>query len=262
MINFKAKKSLGQNFLKSDKALRQIIDVADPTGIDLILEIGPGKGALTERLLPFSGKIIAVEKDHRAIEFLEEKFSKEINSKKLEILEKDILEFDPNILKFYKDLNYKVIANIPYYITGEILRKFLSSTYHPQSMTLMVQKEVAERIISRDGKESILSISVKVFGKPKYVATVPKGAFNPAPSVDSAILHISEISHKIFEENKITEQRFFEVVKAGFAHKRKQLGSNLKNIVSEEQFLKCGIDMKTRAEELKVGDWVCLSKKS
>ncbi len=261
-MNYQAKKSLGQNFLKSQKALADIIDAGDVNAGDLILEIGPGKGALTERLLKFAGKVIAVEKDPELIEILKEKFNTEIAIGRLEILEKDILEFDPNILISY-EMPYKIIANIPYYITGAIIRKFLEAEYQPDTMVLLLQKEVVERIVARDKKESILSISVKAYGKPKYIATVQKRYFSPEPKVDSAILKIGEISRKIFTENKISEEKFFEIVKAGFSHKRKMLASNLKSLLGSrtaEHLLNCKIDQKSRAEDLSLEDWVCLCR--
>ena len=250
---FKAKKSLGQNFLKSEKALEQIIDAAEIQKGETILEIGPGKGALTKRLLEKTNKVIAIEKDRRSVEFMKEKFEKEIKEGRLEILEEDVLNFDENNLG-----DYKIIANIPYYITGEILRKFLSSDNNPSSLTVLVQKEVATRIVARDKKESILSISVKIFGEPKYIATVKKEAFKPSPKVDSAILHISNISKEKLKN--VTEERFFEVVKSGFSHKRKQLGSNLKETIKEEgAFSKCDVNKTDRAEDLSLEQWICLS---
>lgn len=261
MKNFfsqKAKKSLGQNFLKSDKALREIVEASEIKEGDFVLEIGPGRGALTKKLLDAGAFVMAIEKDETLVEELKSFFENYVESKKLEIISGDALEFSTE--NFDSKKSYKLVANIPYYITGALIEKYLTEKNPPSSATLLVQKEVAERIVTRDGKESILSISVKVFGKPKYVSTVPAGAFVPAPKVDSAIIHISEISNEIFSKNGITEERFFEVVKGGFAHKRKQLGSNLKKLVPAETFNKCGIDPKTRAEELKVEDWICLSK--
>ena len=162
------KKSLGQNFLKSKSVITAILDASDPTPDEIILEVGPGEGFMTEELVKYSSKVIVVEKDHRLIPILGEKFKKQIEEGRLDILEKDILDFDISTLKFYKH-PYKVIANIPYYITGQIIRMFLESDYQPLSMTLLVQKEVAERIIARDKKESLLSLSVKVFGDPKII---------------------------------------------------------------------------------------------
>ena len=258
----KAKKSLGQNFLKSQKALAAIVDVGDVKAEDIILEIGPGKGALTEKLLKLAGKVVAVEKDHELISLLKEKFKEQIKKGKLEILEKDILDFDSEVLKFY-DLPYKIIANIPYYITGAIIRKFLESNHQPERMVLLVQKEVALRIVARDGKESILSISVKAYGQPVYIDTVKKRYFSPEPKVDSSILLIENISKKLFIKNDISEEKFFEIVKTGFAHKRKMVSSNLKPLLggrTPKYLIDCRIKEKSRAEDLSLIDWVCLAR--
>ena len=223
-----AKKSLGQNFLTSESAVDTIIDAGDVTGDDIVLEIGPGKGMLTKKLLIFAGKVIAIEKDTTLVEFLKEKFVNEIKNNKLDLVERDILDFDPEILEFYKE-PYKLVANIPYYITGQLIRKFLETTNQPSLMVLMLQKEVALRIVARDkrsfdsaqGKESILSISVKAYGKPKYIQMVKAGSFSPKPKVDSAILLIDNISKEFFED--FSEEDFFKMVHAGFKSKRKKL---------------------------------------
>ncbi len=233
----KAKKSLGQNFLTSQSAVSKIVDTADPRGDDIILEIGPGKGVLTKKLLFFAGKVVAVEKDDNLFEFLKEKFKKEIEANKLDLIHGDILDFDPNIFSFYKDLNHKLVANIPYNITGAILKKFLSAETQPELMVLMVQKEVAERIVAKDKKESILSLSVKIYGEPKYIQTVKAGSFSPAPKVDSAILLIENISRGGFVNGRHgvstleREMRFFEILRAGFKSKRKKLVSNLIHLI-------------------------------
>src|SRR3989344_3189802 len=156
----RAKKSLGQNFLTSHAVAQDIIAAAHITPDDVVLEIGPGKGFLTEGLLQKAKKVIAVEKDGRMVEYLKDKFREEIRNGKLELIHQDILSFDPAGCGL-RVTGYKLIANIPYYITGEILRTFLSGDTQPSLMVLMVQKEVAERIVARDGKESILSMSVK-----------------------------------------------------------------------------------------------------
>ncbi len=256
----KAKKSLGQNFLKSEAALRAIIEAGEIKNTDTILEIGPGKGALTERLLEKAGKVLAVEKDQDLILFLQEKFSEEIKTKKLILIEGDILDIE------IKENKYKVIANIPYNITGAILKKFLSGDSQPELMVLLVQKEVAERIVTRDGKESLLSISVKAYGEPKYITKVAARYFSPAPKVDSAVIKISNISKNIFTQGKVSEQVFWELVRAGFAHKRKKLIGNLKtNDKStnwERIFEKTGIKIDIRPEKVSVEEWVaiCINK--
>ena len=268
-MTFFAKKSLGQNFLKSKSALKSIRDAADPNGLDIILEVGPGKGALTEVLLPFPAKIIAIEKDSRLIPLLKEKFAEAIATGKLDIIEQDILEFDPMALKGYnlEYFDYKIVANIPYYITGALLRKFLTTEYQPTLMVLLLQKEVAKRIVARDEKESLLSISVKVYGTPKYIETVKAKYFSPEPKVDSAILLIEHISKKFFTENNLDEENFFELVRAGFAHKRKVLINNLKNTFPKDEnkdireiFNHVGISEKARAEDLNLEQWKSLAQ--
>lgn len=252
----KAKKSLGQNFLKSELALKKIIEAGEIKPEDVILEIGPGKGVLTEKLLERAYLVIAIEKDHELFEFLKTKFEKEIKNNKLILAREDILEFE---IQNYKLKNYKIIANIPYNITGAILKKFLTEKDQPTLMVLMVQNEVAKRIVASNKKESILSISVKAYGKPKLIMKVAARYFSPAPKVDSAIILINDISRETFTKNKISEKKFWEIVKTGFAHKRKKLGSNLKNLALPE-----GLSLKElgdkRAEDLSTTDWIALTK--
>ncbi len=272
----KPKKSLGQHFLRSKSALEKIIEASDITPDEIVLEIGPGEGVLTEKLLKVSGKVVAIEKDRGLIPNLKIRFKKEIEEGKLDLIEQDILDFDLSVLNFYEK-PYSVVANIPYYITGQILRKFLEADKKPISMTLLVQKEVADRIVAKNSKESLLSISVKAFGEPKYIATVKKGSFSPPPKVDSAIISVKGISRGRFvsenitgvqsiEKNEQLEKRFFEVVKAGFAHKRKflinNLGSGLKISKSEIEtvFKKNNLSPKIRPEDLSIDDWFKLTK--
>lgn len=259
----KAKKSMGQNFLKSEPALRMMCSTGEIKENDTILEIGPGKGALTTKLLEIASRVIAVEKDRDLFEFLKEKFSTEIDNKKLILLNEDILDF--NIENFLTRNNkYKIIANIPYNITGAILKNFLSGAIQPERMILLVQKEVAERIVARDGKESILSLSVKAYGTPKYIMKVHKRFFSPSPKVDSAIISITNISRNNFKEN-IDEMVFFSSIKAGFAHKRKVLRKNLeilqKNSTKIDNiFEKLGINKNSRAEDIKFASWLEISR--
>jgi 16S rRNA (adenine1518-N6/adenine1519-N6)-dimethyltransferase len=255
MEKISAKKSLGQNFLKSKKALFAMIEAGKVSKDDLVLEIGPGQGALTEKLLETGAKIIAVEKDDRLIGFLKEKFAKEIAGGQLQIIHGDILELDLNSLNL-KSGKYKLIANIPYYITGQIFRKFLSGNIQPEKIVIMAQKEIADRIIARDGKESLLSLSVKVYGTPKKIMKVEKENFSPKPKVDSAILLVDNISKDFFKN--INEEKFFETIKAGFAHKRKMLAANLKELLqnnAQKTFSKFNISAKSRAEDLTLADW-------
>ena len=254
MKNYRAKKSLSQNFLKSRLALEKIISAGEIKSTDTILEIGPGKGALTEKLLEKSKKVIAVEKDLELFEFLKEKFAKQIASSSLVLVHGDILKF--NVVR-QGLTNYKIIANIPYNITGAILKKFLTAKNQPKSMILMVQKEVAERIMAQDKKESLLSISVKAYAEPKIIMKVPARYFSPAPKVDSAVLSMRNISRKIFEKNKVSEDEFWKIVKLGFAHKRKKLSSNLKSLGLASGIKELG---NKRAEDLKLADWISLTK--
>ncbi|MDQ3014810.1 MAG: 16S rRNA (adenine(1518)-N(6)/adenine(1519)-N(6))-dimethyltransferase RsmA [bacterium] len=259
-----AKKSLGQNFLKSKEALRDLVEAGDILPTDIILEVGPGKGVLTRELIAKAKKVIAVEKDSRLIEILNEEFKDVIQAGKLEIIEQDILEFDPEVLKKEGE-SYKIIANIPYYITGTFLQKFLEHSFQPSRMVVMVQKEVVQRIVARDNKESILSLSVKAFGTPKYVSTVKAKYFSPEPKVDSAIILISNISRNFFTD--ISEEHFFTIMKAGFAHKRKMVIGNLKEKgIADAQILgslfdSLSINKKARAEDLTLEQWkqICLA---
>ncbi len=254
----KAKKSLGQNFLKSVPALNAIISSGEIKKYDIVLEIGPGKGALTEKLLEKSGKVIAIEKDRDLLEILQEKFKEEIKNGKFVLINEDVLNYE------IKEKNYKIIANIPYNITGAILKKFLTSKNQPERMVLMVQNEVARRIVARDGDESILSISVKAYGNPKIVMKVSARYFSPAPKVDSAIIAINNISRETFNKNNIKEEKFWELVKNGFAHKRKVLVSNLKDLHKKEKILEIfetlNISEKTRAEDLTLENWIAITK--
>ena len=250
-----AKKSLGQNFLMHSKVAERIAEGAGIESNDVVLEIGPGTGKLTEHLLKCASQVIAVEKDNYLFESLKEKFKEAVQSKKLILLNEDILDFKIEKLKIK---NYKIVANIPYNITGAILKKFLTAKNKPSSMTLLVQKEVAERIMARDKKESLLSISVKIYGEPKILFAVGRGNFIPAPNVDSAVIKISGISNKNFKKGGVSEEKFWEVVRAGFAHKRKRLGNNLKTL--KNRGINEGNWESSRAEDLSPEDWFMLLK--
>ena len=257
----RAKKSLGQHFLKSERALSTIIEAGNVGAEDIVFEIGPGTGVLTEKILNTGAKVVAIEKDDALFESLKEKFEKEISSSQLRLIHGDILKFDLSELIINK---YKLVANIPYNITGTILKKFLETNRQPEKMVLLVQKEVAERIVSRpshrvtgDGKESILSMSVKAYGTPRYVETVKAGSFVPVPKVDSAIIAIENISKKFFDN--LPENEFFEMLRAGFKSKRKKLSSNLSTIFEKGEvqkvFQKLKLDENLRAEDIGVEIW-------
>ncbi|MFA5841514.1 MAG: 16S rRNA (adenine(1518)-N(6)/adenine(1519)-N(6))-dimethyltransferase RsmA [Candidatus Paceibacterota bacterium] len=260
-LNYSAKKSLGQHFLTARGTVNDIIKTAEIREGKITVEIGPGKGALTSALLSAGAVVIAVEKDKRMVDLLKEKFARELKSGQLVLANEDILNFDFKRHDI-KTGGYNLVANIPYYITGEILRLFIGGEIKPSRAVLLVQKEVAERIAARDGKESILSVSIKLYGLPKYIKKVPARYFSPPPKVDSAILLIENIKESF--ANKREQERFFEIMKTGFGHKRKMLMGNLKTIFAEESLRKafggCGLNEKTRAENITTADWKCLSR--
>ncbi len=251
---------LGQHFLTGQWAATRLAQSIYVREDETILEIGPGKGALTRELLATGASVIAVEKDEALAEHLQNIFSEEIDSGKLKIITGDIRDITAKKMGLKK---YVVAANIPYYITGEIIRQFLATNVQPRAMVLLIQKEVAERIIARDGKESILSLSVKAYGIPKMIAKVSRGNFFPPPSVDSAILLIENISRKSF--SNISEDVFFKVVHAGFAAKRKFLSSNLAVVFDKEKiseaFTQLDINEKIRAEDMQWEKWGRLATK-
>ncbi len=256
----KAKKSLGQHFLRSERALNKIIEAGKIQPGETVLEIGPGQGALTERLLAAGARVLAVEKDDELNAFLKNKFETEIKTGQLVLVHGDILNFDPLSHKLGAQ-TYKLIANIPYNITGAILEKFLSENMQPKQLVLLVQDEVAKRIVAKDGKESILSLSVKAYGEPYYVDKVLAGSFAPAPQVNSAIISIENVSKKFFEgkSRPIHEKEFFSLIKAGFRSKRKKLVSNLALVVGREKaqkaFRELSLDENLRAEDLSLSGW-------
>lgn len=252
MRSMKTAARLGQHFLTNAYYAKVLADAVAVRPGETIVEIGPGKGALTTHLLATGAHVIAVEKD----EALAENLRAELAGEDIEIHTGDVRNFEE------PDGPYVVAANIPYYITGEIIRQFLEAAHQPRAMALLIQKEVAQRIVARDEKESILSLSVKVFGTPKIITTVGRGNFNPPPSVDSAIILIDDISRA--RVDKTDEKEFFDTVRAGFASKRKLLSGNLAKIfgkeAAERAFAACTIDAKARAEDLTLTDWLALSR--
>ncbi|MBM3260823.1 ribosomal RNA small subunit methyltransferase A [Candidatus Kaiserbacteria bacterium] len=252
---------LGQHFLKNQYFAQMLAQAAHITPDDTVVEVGPGKGALTKELLKHSRRVLAIEKDPALIEKLRETFPDEVAGGALTIISGDIRNFKPETCRGLTSTGYVVAANIPYYITGEIIRQFLECDTPPRTMALLIQKEVAQRIVAHDKKESILSISVKAYGRPRIVAKVGKGCFNPPPSVDSAIIAIEDISKDFF--SGFDEQSFFKVVRAGFASKRKYLGNNLAVIFEKERvsqvFAALDIAEKTRAEDVPLQKWKLLT---
>src|SRR3989344_1922169 len=247
----RARKSLGQNFLMHARIAERIVLVADIKHDDVVLEIGPGTGMLTKELLKKAKKVIAVEADKELFEKLQTTFVSEVAGGRLELIHGDIRAFDISSLP----KSYALVANIPYYLTGEIFRMFLEASNQPSFMTLLVQREVADRIVARDKKESILSLSVKAYGTPKREFLVPRGAFIPAPNVDSAVLTIRNISRNNFATKK-EEELFFKLLHSGFAHKRKFVRSNLKGFLSEKALRVAGVHEGARAEDVPLSTWL------
>ena len=252
----KPKKSLGQNFLINQGIVQKIIAAAELKNSDNVLEVGPGKGVLTFELAERVKRLVAVEKDDLLCDGIVEMVGK---LGKVGIFNEDILKFDLNELKKeFQGEPYKVVANLPYNITSKFLRIFLEADYHPTEMILMVQKEVAERICAKPGQMSVLAVSVQFFCEPKILFKVSPGSFFPAPKVESAVIKLANISGDRF---KVNQEKFFEIVKAGFSARRKQLKNNLKQIFGDNTELaikSAGLKPEQRPQELEVGDWVKL----
>jgi 16S rRNA (adenine1518-N6/adenine1519-N6)-dimethyltransferase len=261
-MNHTPKKQFGQNFLTSIPARNAIIASGELSSHDTVLEIGPGKGFLTKGLLESGAHVIALEKDRDLLPLLHESFSSYVTSENLTLIEGDVLSFEPKDYKL-QTADYKLIANIPYYITGAIISRFLAYVDSPSLMVILIQKEVAERIVARDSKESLLSLSVKAYGEPKIVYRVSAGSFFPAPKVDSAVLQIKNISRKNFI-NRYHEELFFKAIHAGFSQKRKIMLKQLQEAFPEknirELFLSISLNEKVRAEDVTLATWLHLSR--
>lgn len=253
----------GQNFLISDEVLEDIIISSKIDKQTLVLEVGPGLGALTQKLVDSAKQVVALEIDKNFKGVLDKLVK--VN-KNLEIIWQDILSLTNEdwqaILDKYNFLDYKIVANIPYYLTGKFVQKFILADKKPLSMTLMLQKEVAERIVDKK-KQSLLSLAVNFYAKSQLVRIVSKDNFYPQPKVDSAILCIYDIHDWTY---KVSEAKTWQMVKRGFAFKRKKLFNNLlsdQNINKEHLltiFDKIGLDLNIRAEKLRVDDWLALVK--
>lgn len=250
------KKSLGQNFLFDDGLLQRIVEAAALTAADSVLEIGPGLGALTQALLRTAARVVAVELDDRLIPILQAELGQPPH---LTLLHGDILACNPAELF---DGPYKVIANVPYYITGAILRHLLDGPHKPVGLTLTVQAEVAERLTAQPGALSLAAVGVQFYGRTRVVGRLAAGAFWPRPNVDSAVVQID--LHR--EPPPVAAELFFRVARAGFGQKRKQLRNNLRPLCPDPAQLAAwlaavGIDGARRAETLTVPEWVALAQK-
>lgn len=255
-------KRLGQNFLISRTVLHKIIQVADIQKSDVILEIGAGIGTLTKELARKAKHIVAIEKDKRMITVLKETLK---NFSNVKIIQADILKLENgSIVKLLNCSNYKVVANLPYYITSPIIKKFLESENPPSQMVLMIQKEVAQRIIAKPPRMNLLAVSVQFYSKPKIISYVSKKCFWPEPKVDSAILQIAPLINA--DKRLINADLFFKIAKAGFSHPRKQLINNLsKKLELEKEKVKDwlfenNIEPSQRAQTLSLKDWTNLAK--
>jgi 16S rRNA (adenine1518-N6/adenine1519-N6)-dimethyltransferase len=282
--DIKPNKRLGQNFLIDKSALNKIISAADLSKNDVVLEIGPGTGILTRELLKTAGKVIAVEKDKRMAEILKDNFK---DYKNLEIINADALKIfnlqfsiynQFSITKFLKN-KYKVVANIPYYITSRLIRSLLETANQPELMVLLLQKEVAQRICARPRSAergsppkgaapmNLLAVSVQFYAKPEIISYISKDSFWPKPKVDSAIIKITPGGPTSREAGGQTSpDLFFEIVKAGFKQPRKQLQNNISSGLRIEKakakslIIKARIRPEQRPETLTVQNWIELTK--
>ncbi len=253
-------KALGQVFLEDKAYLNDILDAALVNPKDQVLEVGPGQGVLTNALLEVGANVLAIEKDPRMVTFLKQN----IKNDKIQIIEGDIRNIYPAIIKDIA-IPFKIVANIPYYLTSFLLRTILENTPTPKNCVLMIQQEVAERLIAKHNKESLLSISVKYYGQVEYIKKVPRTAFKPQPKVDSAIVRIIPNNNK--KEAKEFTDKFFQVLKVGFSHPRKFVLSNLKygfsqnKDIFEKIFKELDIGAKLRPENLTIQNWTEITKK-
>jgi 16S rRNA (adenine1518-N6/adenine1519-N6)-dimethyltransferase len=248
---------LGQNFLRDEKVLEKIIAAADLKADDVVIEVGPGEGILTEKLAGKCKRVTAIEIDNNLVGLLRNKLS---NKKNVEIINENVLKINIPELLGSEASKYKVIANLPYYITSPIIRLFLEAEFPPEEMLLMVQKEVAERIVAKPGKMSVLAVSVQYSAHPKMLFEVSRQAFEPIPEVDSAVIKLT-YNLQPTTNNQEEAKNFFRVVRAGFSAKRKMLVNNLSNSFHldkkeiEKKLKKAGINPTARAQELSVQDW-------
>lgn len=253
--NLWAKKSLGQNFLVDENALNTIIESAELKPTDQIIEVGPGTGFLTEKLIKKAQSVTAIEYDADMVNVLNKKFKKAEN---LEIIHSDILKINLSAIRDQWSGAYKVVANIPYYITSPLLKFFLQAEKQPELMVLLVQKEVAEKVCGLTSK-SLITIETQLFGQPEIIDIVPAKSFHPAPKVESAILKINVHNQPLIKASEL--KAFLRIVKFGFSQKRKKLsntlsaGLHMKPAEIKSILEKADIDPDLRAEHLEIEDW-------
>jgi len=253
------KKSLGQNFLYDKNVLADVAEFANLTKEDQVLEIGPGLGSLTAQLAERARRVIAVELDGRFIPILQGELA---DFENIELLHADILEQDPAALF---EGTYKVVANVPYYITGAILRHLLGSSRKPSLLVLTMQKEVADRITAKPPNMSLLAVSVQYYGQPEVLKTIKAGAFWPRPAVDSSVVRIKTSMDRSSSIDPVAEQGFFRIVRVGFSQKRKQLQNNLRQLELSRTDVssllsRVGIDGRRRAETLTLDEWRAIAR--
>ncbi len=255
---FHTKKSLGQNFLINKGVLDKIVVAARLTKKDVVVEVGPGTGNLTHKLAATTRRLIAVEKDHRFINSLKEQFGESSN---VEVIEDDILKFDPK--KYHLTAqNYKIVANIPYYITSHFLRTIFESWPQPSLIVLTIQKEVAQRLMAKPPHMNLLALSVQYYADPEIIMTVSRGSFRPIPKVDSAIVRLIP---RIANDKLQVTNNLFLLIRSGFGEKRKQLASVLaKKLKLPKEtivviFTSLDLPATIRAENLSLEQWGRLS---
>jgi len=270
MSNISVQKKLGQIFLQNKTVLEKILSAAEIKAGDFILEIGPGKGILTASLLEQGGNVLVIEKDPRLVKFLRNHFR---DNQNLVIIQDDIRDFlrEKKQIKYInKDRKYKVVGNIPYYLTSHLIRLLLESSPLPSSIVLMVQKEVAQRIVAQPPKMNLLAVTTQFYAKPEIISYVPKSAFRPQPKVNSAIIRLTPLltpARSSKADQRITKQFFFKVVKDGFSHPRKLLINNLSQSLKipkeqlQEIFSQITLPFNTRAQNLSLTQWKTLASK-
>jgi len=257
----KPNKLLGQHFLVDKNILQKIIGAAAIKNTDTVLEVGPGLGILTFEIAKRAGKVAAVEKDPALAETLKKEIEKR-GITNIEVIAGDILKMPREL--FARIVPYRVIANIPYYLTARLLRKLLEEVAQPKEIIFTIQKEVAERIVSRPPRMSLLALGVQLYGTPKILFTIPKSAFWPVPEVEAALIKIENISKNIFSESGVSESGLFSIARAAFQTKRKILLNSLARQTSIDKaslqitLASLGITRLARSEELSVGQWISL----